>query len=299
MSLLSNYYISSRVSKGIIDSVPISKILISEKCYSYRSDTIKTNYNEEDQNLLNSIMENGLLYPLLVRNLENNYELIAGKRRLEACRKLGWRKVICNIIEASEKEAYEISLNENLQKRDVDTLEEAEAFRKYVFEFGWGGITELSSKINKSKSYIAKKIKLLELPDDILKLVDEGSVSPSTAEELLPVKNAGRRSNLIKLINNDKLSKLQTRNLVKGIREEHDDSDCLIYNDFNTKMFDMDKKTQRSFDQAITAVKLAMNKVSILIEENEDNWIIYERLMHLKLTLHNQIDLLIKDRKKL
>ncbi|MDR4492311.1 MAG: ParB/RepB/Spo0J family partition protein [Candidatus Nitrosocosmicus sp.] len=311
---LSSFYISSTSNKGLIENISISKIVVSEKCYSYRQEISEeifvnlSSYNYDYdrsgdyKDLCDSISQNGLLYPLIVRMVEDCYELLAGRRRLIACKRLGWRKVLCNVIEATDKEAYEISLIENIHTRKIDTIEEAEAFRRYVFEYGWGGISELASKINKSKSYITKKIKMLDLPENVLSFVNNGVVSPTVAEELLSVDDKTKQSQLAQMIKDKQLSKSKVRELVTEFKEADNydyDFTGTYSNAQETRIIDIDKKAHRSFEQAITALRLAMNKLSTIIEDNEDNWIIYERLMHSKLSLHQQIDLLIKDRKKL
>jgi ParB family chromosome partitioning protein len=303
---LSSFYVNS-ASKGLIENIPISKIVISEKCYSYRQADSKNDYvnsndynydtNDNFRDLCYSIIQNGLLYPLLVRMTGVSFELLAGRRRLKACKRLGLRKVLCNVIEATDKEAYEISLIENIHTRKIEPLEEAEAFRKYVFDYGWGGVSELASKINKSKSYVAKRIKILDLPKNILSFLDEGLVSPTVAEELLSIGDKSKQSLLAQLIKDKQLSKSNVRKLVSELKD-HDFDGTYSYSN-EIRIIDLDKKTHRSFEQAITALRLAMNKLSAIIEDNEHNWIVYERLMHSKLSIHQQIDLLIKDRKKL
>ena len=311
---MSSFYITSTSNKGLIESVLVSKIKLSDKCYSYRQDitevsivnqsgyTYDLDGNDDYRDLCDSIAQNGLLYPLIVRMVEDNYELVAGRRRLRACKRLGLRKVLCNVIEATDKEAYEISLNENIHTKRIDPIEEAEAFRRYVFEYGWGGISELASKINKSKSYVAKKIKLLNLPENVLSFVNKGVVSPTIAEELLPIEDKNKQSQLAQMIKDKRLTKSKVRGLVAELKDNDDsvyDSTGTYPLSLETRIIDLDKKANRSFEQAITALRLAMNKISTIIDDNEDNWIIYERLMHSKLLLHQQIDSLIKDRKKL
>jgi ParB family transcriptional regulator, chromosome partitioning protein len=77
---------------------------------------------------------------------------------------LGWRKIICHILEIGDKDAFEISLIENIHRKSLDPLEEAEAFKEYVISFGWGGISDLAAKIGKSISYVDRRIRLLRLP---------------------------------------------------------------------------------------------------------------------------------------
>jgi len=89
-------------------------------------------------NLKSSIREHGLLQPIVVRPLDHGFEIVAGHRRFAACRSLRWRFIPCKIREFSDKHAYEIQLTENLQRKSMDPIEEAEAYQKYVVDFGWG-----------------------------------------------------------------------------------------------------------------------------------------------------------------
>ena len=114
--------------------------------------------SSEFRSLVKSIVEHGLLQPILVRPVANGFEIVAGYRRFEACRSLRWRHIQSKIRELSDKQTYEIQLTENIQRQSFTPLEEAEAFKKYVDDFGWGGVSELASKIEKSEEYVLSLI---------------------------------------------------------------------------------------------------------------------------------------------
>jgi ParB family transcriptional regulator, chromosome partitioning protein len=245
-----------------------------------------------------SIKEKGLLQPIVVRAKGKYYEIVAGNRRYKACTTLGWRKIVCHVVELTDKEAFEVSLIENIQRKNIDPIEEAHAFKNYVLAFGWGGISELSAKIGKSVSYIDKIIRLLDLPDDILDSISKFEINRSTAEELLSIRDNHRQSKLAKIIRERRLSSRQVRELVKDHKEGsvYDfDEKC----SFQEKFVDIDRNTQKSFDKSIVALRVAMNTLSTIMEYIEDNWIVYETLMQHKNMLHTQIDLLIKEKRKL
>ena len=92
------------------------------------------------------------------------FEVVAGNRRLEACKRLHWLKVPCLVRELSDKEAYEIGLIENIERETLTPIEEAKAFQMYVKEKGWGGVKALAEKIGRSEEYVSHKIALLSLP---------------------------------------------------------------------------------------------------------------------------------------
>ena len=284
------FYSASPVILGVIEDVEVGRIRPSSSCYRL----IQTEMDE----LICSIKEKGLLQPIVIRSKGKYYEIVAGNRRYKACTTLGWRKIVCHVVELTDKEAFEVSLIENIQRRNMDPIEEAHAFKNYVLTFGWGGISELAAKIGKSVSYVDKRIRLLDLPNDILDSIFKFEINKSAAEELLSIRDNHRQSKLAQIIREKKLSSRQARELVKNME------DGSIYDfdekwTFREKFVDIDRKTQKSFDKSIVALRVAMNTLSTIMEYIEDNWIVYETLMQHKNMLHTQIDLLIKEKRKL
>jgi ParB family transcriptional regulator, chromosome partitioning protein len=275
---------------GIIEEIDIHRIKLPELTL-YGAD------RNETPELVDSIRQNGLLHPIIVRTRRSSFEIIAGCRRYNACRKLGLRRIICHIVELDDKSAFEISLIENIQRRSLDPIEEARAFRCYVDDRGWGGLTELASKISKSTAYICKRLSLLELPEELLKQISSCRMCPSTAEELIPLKDSNERHRIAGLVIKNAYSSRQTRKLVRTSQEgPNSDDDLMAYQD---KIVDLELKATRSFDKSITALKIAMGKISSIAEAVEDNWIIYEILLQHKNMLNAQIDVLIREKKKL
>lgn len=286
--MLQRAFSTSNLLIGIIEEVDLHKIRVPETNF-YGTDRIETS------ELVNSIRQNGLLHPIVVRTKGSFFEIIAGCRRYNACRKLGLRKIICHVVELDDKSAFEVSLTENIQRRNLDPLEEARAFRAYVDDIGWGGLTELASKISKSTAYVCKRLSLLDLPDELLRKVRSHQISPSTAEELIPVKDLHERHRIAGLVIKNSFSSRQTRELVKMSHEpEIHDSFC-----YHDKIVDIELKAGRSFDKSITALKIAMSKISSIVEAVEDNWIVYEILLQHRNMLNAQIDVLIREKKKL
>jgi len=244
-----------------------------------------------------------LLHPLVVRQVKTDgqYQIIAGNRRYAACKALGWRKIPCHIIEVdNDREAFEISLIENIQRRTLNPIEEAHAFKAYVSDFGWGGVSDLANKIGKSPSYVDRRLQLLKLPLDVLEKIDCSLLNIAAAEELIPIHNESKQSKLGDLISRKRLSIKNVRTLIR----EHEDS---IYdNDLNENITQMpkdiselDKKARKSLDKSMIVFKIAMNKMTDIMQTMEDNWIIYEILAQHRNILNTQIDLLIKQKKKI
>jgi ParB family chromosome partitioning protein len=221
--------------------------------------------------------------------------MVAGNRRLQACKSLGWRKIICHIVELDDRQAFEISLIENIHRKSLNPIEEAYAFRSYVKDLGWGAISDLASKIGKSISYVDKRLKLLDLPPEIIESISNSTISTSVAEELSFIDDTNKQLELAKIASQGKISSRQARILAKEFKDSSDfDQTSSV-----ATIADIYEKTQRSFDKSITALKIAMNKLCTIIEQTEDDWIAYEILMQHKAMLSAQIDLLIKEKKKL
>jgi ParB family transcriptional regulator, chromosome partitioning protein len=271
---------------GAIEDISISSIV--RPLNVLRSSTMN---GVED--LADSINKIGLLQPIVVRTTEGSggFEIVAGNRRYSACRQLGWRKITCHIVELDDKGAFEIGLAENIQRQTLNPVEEGLAFRKYVNEFGWGGVSELAQKVSKSPSYVCRRMKLLELPKDVLDLISESQIYAATAEELLSIKNKNRQSELAKIIREKHMSSRKARMMIKG--QERDHESTYFLSDYRSNLDE--QRVCKSFDKSVIALKIALNKLGLIIENIEENWVFYEIFMQHKNMLHRQIDLLIRE----
>jgi ParB family transcriptional regulator, chromosome partitioning protein len=277
--------IQSSTSIGFIEDIDVSQIRQSRNIRKER-----LNIDE----LITSINQNGLLQPILVRSMTSYFEIVTGNRRFLACKSLGWRKITCHIVELDDRSAFEVSLIENIQRQTLSPLEEASAFKEYISEYGWGGISDLANRIGKSASYITKRIRLLDLPVDVLESIMNRSLCTSAAEELIPIKNKPEQSKLAALIIKRQMSLRTARNFLKN-----NDSDIDIetyHNNFYSRRIVIGEK---AFDKTMSALRIAMNRISEIINDIESDWILYEILMQHKNMLHTQIDILIKEKRKL
>jgi len=239
--------------------------------------------------LAESIREKGLLQPILVRPRHNDYfEIVAGNRRFGACRSLGWRKIPCHIVELDDREAFEISLIENLQRKTLNPMEEAEAFRKYVSDFGWGGVSELARRIGRSQEYVTKRIKLLDLPKEIQEHVIRRRINTSMAEELAYVKDKEEQSKLAQLVAKRHITVRKFRDIARTNNSQIED----------VSVDSVNKNPASAFDKAIITLKLALNRLCDIIKWVEDDWLMQESLLQHRNFIHSQIDLLIKSKKK-
>jgi ParB family chromosome partitioning protein len=277
---LAPYSINSSRFFGEIDSIYLEDIVFSP--HSLRN----CHNDEEIKDIANSVKNNGLLQPIVVRAKENVFEIVAGCRRYLACKSLGWKKIPCQVVQLNDIQAFEVSLIENIQRKSLSPLEEANAFREYICDKGWGGIAELSSKIGKSPSFITKRIALLHLPIDVKEKINSSNLNPSTAEELFPIKDSEKQSELASLIAKRHLSTKRVREIVN-----EDPYYCE-----NSEKVEVRSEIQ-SFNKSIVALRIAMTRMGDIMEE-EDNFLIHELLMHHTKILHSQIDNLIKAKRK-
>jgi ParB family chromosome partitioning protein len=136
------------------------------------------------EDLIASIKEHGILQPLVVTRLGETYELIAGERRLRASRTLGLKRVPVIVRDANEQQKLELALIENIQRQDLNGLEEAFAYRALVDEFNLTQ-EEVGRRVGKSRSNVANMLRLLELPEKMLHALRDGKITKSHARTLL------------------------------------------------------------------------------------------------------------------
>ena len=160
--------------------------------------------------LVASIKTKGVLQPLLVRQIGNNrYEIIAGERRWRASKEAGLTQVPVIIKDFNDEETLEVSLIENLQRQDLNPLEEAQGYQRLMDEFKRTQ-EELARVVGKSRSYVANMLRLLELPDEVKKYLDKGDITTGHARALLNVKSPEK---LVKKVVEQGLSVRQTEQL--------------------------------------------------------------------------------------
>ena len=287
---------ASNLLMGLIEDIDIHKIKEPNTLFY-------GNERSETSELVHSIRKNGLLQPIIVRTKGDFYEIIAGCRRFNACKIIGLRKIICHIVELDDRSAFEVSLIENIQRKSLDPIEEARAFRNYVDDYGWGGISDLAATISKSSSYVCKRLSLLNLPPKLLEGIRNSIVSPSTAEELIPLKEVHTQEQIANLVLEKHCSSREARRLVESSKMSLDNlaepSFAIDPSSYHDNLLSIELKAQRSFDKSITALKIAMSKISAILEGVEENWIVYEILMQHKNMLNAQIDVLIREKRKL
>lgn len=193
----------------------ITKLKLSQ--IDPKSDQPRKYFDKEAlEQLASSIMENGVLQPILVREYgEGRYQIIAGERRFRASKLAGITEIPAIILEKDDKKSAEIALIENIQREDLNPIEEALGYKALAEEYDMTQ-EELSIKVGKSRSAIANTMRLLELPDEILTLVASGELSAGHARTLLGVKD---RNDMILLAEKTVEEDLSVRALEEAVKQ--------------------------------------------------------------------------------
>jgi len=180
----------------------------------------RTHFDEASlQSLADSIRSHGIVQPLLVRRRGDGFELIAGERRWRAARLAGITQVPVVVKEVPDESLLEIALIENIQRENLNPIEEALAYKKLIETVG---LTQesLASRVGRDRSYITNYLRLLRLPDDLQQLVKEGRLSTGHARTLLALSHADLQRRLARQIIDHGLSVRATEQLVRKATEE-------------------------------------------------------------------------------
>ena len=199
------------------------------------------------QDLTNSIKERGMIQPIIVRKSndgKSNFEIIAGERRWLAAQRANLHTVPVVVTEADDLKSREFAIVENVQRHDLNPFEEAQGYKKLIDEFSYDQ-EKVSKFIGKSRSYITNSLRILTLPDDVIKLIETQKITAGHAKILVGLENA---SFVAKKILENKLSVRQTENFVKLFKNKR-------------------QKTKIHKDTNITALELSIsNKIGLHVD---------------------------------
>ena len=174
---------------------------------------------ESLEELTDSIKKQGVIQPIVVRpnkKLEGKYEIIAGERRWLASQNAGLHEVPAVILDVNDVKSLEFAIVENVQRQDLNSIEEARGYQRLVDEFNYNQ-EKLSEFIGKSRSYIANSLRLLGLPDEIILMVEKGDLTAGHARSLIGLNNS---TNIAKKIIEKKLSVRQSEVLARQFRDK-------------------------------------------------------------------------------
>ena len=192
--------------KGIVNrdakpegEVPLSKVVPNP-------DQPRTLFKKEEiDELAASIEKEGLLQPILVRKVGENYQIIAGERRWQACKQLGVKNIPVRIVDATDEKAIELALVENIQRTDLNPIEEAYCYKRLMERCGMTQ-SEVAQVVSKGRSTVANALRLLDLPEDAQQLLYEEKISAGHARAILSVPTKEGRQRLTDKLKSEKLS---------------------------------------------------------------------------------------------
>lgn len=171
------------------------------------------------EDLVNSIRTQGLLQPITVRARRDRFQLVAGERRVRACRELGMTEIDAVVREVTDQQMLEWAILENLQRSDLDPIETARSFRRLIDEFTLTQ-DEAARRLGQSRAHVANTLRLLELPGEVLELVSRGTLAPGAARALIAIPDRARQISLARKVATDGLSVRQVEDLVRDVKRE-------------------------------------------------------------------------------
>lgn len=219
----------------------------------------------DEQNILElseSIREFGIIQPLIVKQDMNNYTIIAGERRWRAAKLLGLKEVPCIVMELTDKEVLEVSLIENIQRQDLNPIEEAKAYEKLLKEFN---ITqeELSKRVGKSRVVITNSLRLLKLDERVQEYIMDGVISEGHGRVILSIQDKDDQYTIAQKVIDEQLSVRTLESFVKNLKKPKEDKEKV--RNFNPYYLDIKEKLQQRFDTKIN-IKSKKDKGKIEIE---------------------------------
>ena len=202
---------------GDADSKPIKNKISISSIIRNKFQPRKSFDKEKMDELTNSIKERGIIQPIIVRksaDQNDKFEIIAGERRWQAAQNAGLHEVPVVEIEADNLKSLEFAIVENVQRSDLNPIEEAKGYKKLIEEFNYDQ-DKVSKFIGKSRAHVSNCLRLLSLPDEVILFIEENKISQGHAKVLVGLENAHFLAN--KIINK-KLSVRQTENLIRSLK---------------------------------------------------------------------------------
>ncbi len=233
-------------------------------------------FNDETlSDLSESIKEHGVVQPIIVRKIGNSYQIIAGERRWRASRMAGKRTIPAIVKDCSNLEVMELALIENLQREDLNSIEEALAYKSLIEEYKMTQ-EDISKKIGKSRPSIANSLRLLQLPEPIKNLIAEGKITQGHARALLAISGEKRQLELADKIIGEQLNVRQIEKMAKETKEKKKKNSLM--NNYQIEINQLEERLKSILGTKVT-IQHKKNKGKIEIEyySNEE----LERILEL------------------
>ncbi len=238
----------------------------------------RKNFNEDSLiELSESIKQFGVIQPLIVQKKDDYYEIIAGERRWRAAKLAGLKEIPVIIREYSDEERMEVALIENLQREDLNPVEEALAYKSLIKEYNLKQ-DEIAEKVSKSRTAVTNSMRLLNLPEEVQNMIVDEMISSGHGRALLSIEDEKIQINIANKIFEEKLSVRETEKLVKALNNPKEKKEKEEYTDtFIYEKFENDFKEILGSNVSIKRKSKDKGKIEIDYYSNED----LERIMDL------------------
>lgn len=242
----------------------------------------RKNFDEDAlQELADSIKQYGIVEPLIVQDRKTHYEIIAGERRWRAAKLAGLKEVPVIVRNYTEQEIVEISLIENIQREDLNPIEEAQAYKRLLTEFNLKQ-DEVAERVSKSRTAVTNSMRLLKLCDEVQQMIIDDMITTGHARALISIEDKEQQYIIAQKIFDEKLSVRDVEKLVKNLNKpvkekkniKKDESMEVIYQDIEEKI-----KQSLSTKVAIISKGNGAGKIEIEFYSNDDLEKITEKLM--------------------
>lgn len=239
----------------------------------------RKNFDEDSlQELAESLKQFGMLQPILVQNRGDYYEIIAGERRWRAAKIAGLKEVPVIVRELTDQEIVEISLIENIQREDLNPIEEAQAYKRLLTEFHLKQ-DEVAERVSKSRTAVTNSMRLLKLCDEVQKMVVDDMISTGHARALISIEDPEEQYLIAQKIFDEKLSVREVENLVKDLHKppkppkEENKTLQAIYQEISERL-----KQSLSTKVSVSAKQNGAGKIEIEFYNHEDLERLLERI---------------------
>jgi ParB family chromosome partitioning protein len=230
----------------------------------------KTFDDEKILELAESIRSNGIIQPLVLKKVDNEYIIVAGERRWRAAKSIGLKEVPAVVMNLTEKQILEISLIENIQREDLNSIEEALAYKRLINDFNLTQ-EELSKRIGKSRVTITNTLRLLNLSEDVQQYIIEGVISEGHGRALLGITDSKVQCELAQSVIDDKLSVRELEVLIRKLKTSPTRSKSKSSNEINPYYKDVTYKLENYFGTKVNITnKNNKGKIEIEYYSEED-----------------------------
>lgn len=225
--------------------------------------------NEPLEALAESISQHGIIQPIVVRPKDGMYMIVTGERRWRAARMAGLSEIPVIVIEADDKKAAELALVENIQRKDLNPVEEARAYADLIEEYSYTQ-EEIAKKVGRSRSSITNSLRLLDLPDSVLNKLAAGELSEGHAKVLLSIKDDKKIEKAAEAVISRELSVRETEKLAKALNAEKEEDEVrVVYDVDHTKA--LEQRVQSIIGHTVKIVQNGKkSSINIGFSDNDD-----------------------------